>query len=167
MEYLFQSPLGPLILGFSGKTLTSLRGGEGLETGLPIAAEGGEYVGRVCAWLSDYFAGKNPSPENIAYKASGSAFQERVWKILGGLPYGYCVTYGFLASLITPGGRGRLLARAVGNAVASNPIWIIIPCHRVIRANGDPGKYAGGAEMKKALLRIEGIIFSESCLKKN
>lgn len=167
MEFSYASPLGMLILGFSGNTLTSLRGLERAEDGVPNVSRGGPSVSRVSNWLSDYFDGKNPSTEELDFRVRGSAFQERVWALLRELPYGYCVTYGFLASLLTPGRKGRLLARAVGNALASNPIWIIIPCHRVIRADGELGKYAGGEAMKKALLRLEGVELPASCLKEN
>lgn len=117
-------------------------------------------------WLEAYFKGENPPADALNLKAAGTAFQERVWKSLRAIPYGYCVTYGFLARMIAPQTKKRrLLARAVGGALAANPIWIIIPCHRVIRSDGSLGKYAGGAEMKRALLRLEGCDLKESLLK--
>lgn len=168
MEYLYASPLGMLLLGFSGQTLTALRSVQGEPVHLPFAEKAKGKVEEAADWLSAYFAGKNPSPGDLDFQAKGTAFQERVWKLLIELPYGYCVTYGFLARLLTPGMRaGRLLARAVGNALACNPIWIIIPCHRVIRSNGEIGQYAGGTAMKKALLLHEGVEFPASCLEKN
>lgn len=155
MEILFESPFGKFILGFSGDTLTSLRLAENLPPGLTMMPE--DEANEIVTWLQAYFAGRNPSTSGLNFKAKGSTFQERVWKMLGEIPYGYCVTYGFLSQLLAPGTRkSRLLARAVGNALASNPIWIIIPCHRVIRANGEIGNYAGGKAMKYALLKIEG-----------
>ena len=162
MEYSLDSPFGPLILGFSGGQLTSLRLA-GQDSAPPYRAGGaGAGAEMVAEWLRAYFAGENPEPGAIAFKAKGTAFQERVWEALLGIPYGYCVTYGFVAGLLSRGKRpGRLLARAVGNALARNPIWIIVPCHRVIRANGDLGNYAGGVDMKRALLRLEGAALRE------
>lgn len=166
MEYLVESPMGTLLLGFSGSTLTSLR--------IAVEEDVQPYSERsantkeeeVIAWLKAYFAGENPPTANLDFKAKGTAFQERVWKALQSIPYGYCMTYSFLAGLLAPGKRpGRLLARAVGNALAHNPIWIIIPCHRVIRANGELGNYAGGVEMKKALLKLEGAELPDYLLK--
>lgn len=154
MEYTFNSPLGKLVLGFSDHVLTSLRLSENPDF---AAATPDSEAAEVAEWLRAYFSGSNPSVSSLKFRAYGSSFQERVWKTLAEIPYGYCVTYGFLAQLLAPGTRkSRLLARAVGNALASNPIWIIIPCHRVIRANGDIGNYAGGRAMKCALLKIEG-----------
>ena len=161
-----ESPIGTLLVGFSGSTLSSLRLalGENVPSYSEACASAKEE--QVITWLKAYFAGENPSPENLDFKATGTAFQERVWKALQSIPYGYCMTYSFLAGLLAPGKRpGKLLARAVGNALARNPIWIIIPCHRVIRANGELGNYAGGIEMKKALLKLEGAELPEYLFK--
>lgn len=164
MEFFFDSPLGKLLLIFSGNSLVALRVLKADEGIIPAADRGGAYVSRVCDWLSDYFDGKNPTADNLDIRTRGSVFQEKVWALLKRLPYGYCVTYGYLASLLVSGGKGRLMARAVGNALASNPIWIIIPCHRVIRSDGELGNYAGGLAMKKALLRLEGVDLPASSL---
>lgn len=157
MEFIYQSPAGPLRLEFSGQALTALRAASLEERALPAAEGAGHAASAVAAWLKAYFRGENPSLENIFYKAQGTPFQERVWKLLSAIPYGTSVTYGFLAGLLA-GRREKtgLLGRAVGGALAKNPIWIIIPCHRVIRSSGEIGSYAGGQAMKKALLKLEG-----------
>lgn len=165
MEFLLDSPVGTLLLGFSGNSLITLRAAQANNKGLPDADKGGGNVYKICDWLSDYFDGKNPSTQDLDIMTRGSAFQERVWTFMKALPYGVCVSYGFLAGQISEGGKGRLLARAVGNAIASNPIWIIIPCHRVIRADGKVGKYGGGWAMKKALLLLEGVDLPSSYIK--
>ena len=85
--------------------------------------------------------------------SSGSPFQRMVWKELQKIPYGQIVTYGQIAARL--GKPGAM--RAVGGANGANPVSIIIPCHRVIAANGGLGGYGGGLEVKRALLELEGI----------
>jgi methylated-DNA-[protein]-cysteine S-methyltransferase len=87
-----------------------------------------------------------------------SEFQRRVLLAEYGIPRGWISTYGRIARhLGVPGG-----ARAVGGALARNPFPIIIPCHRAIRANGELGGFRGGLEMKRSLLELEGIEFSQT-----
>lgn len=84
-----------------------------------------------------------------------SRFQERVLRMESRIPRGMVSTYARIAiKLHCPGA-----ARAVGGALAHNPFPVIIPCHRVVRSDGSPGGYAGGADMKKQLLELEGIEF--------
>ncbi len=164
MKVIFKSPLGPIHLDFSGDALTALRFYNS-ETVISESCETAP-VRDVFDWLDAYFDGKNPSVENLNFRAKGTAFQERVWHTLIKIPYGYCVSYGYLAKLAMHGTeKGRMLARAVGNAMARNPIWIIIPCHRVIRSSGETGFYGGGAEMKKALLKLENCDFMDHFIK--
>jgi methylated-DNA-[protein]-cysteine S-methyltransferase len=85
--------------------------------------------------------------------SSGTSFQISVWRELLNIPFGKVKTYGEIASKIGKPGA----ARAVGNAVGANPIPIIVPCHRVVATNG-LGGYSGGIEIKKRLLRTEGVI---------
>ncbi|MGH7888970.1 MAG: methylated-DNA--[protein]-cysteine S-methyltransferase, partial [Thermodesulfobacteriota bacterium] len=85
--------------------------------------------------------------------SSGTPFQISVWGELLKIPYGTVTTYGEIAKRVgNPDG-----ARAVGNAVGANPLPIIVPCHRVVASNG-LGGYSGGMEIKKSLLRTEGIL---------
>ena len=87
-----------------------------------------------------------------------SEFQKKVLLTEYGIPRGWVSTYGRIAKYLgVPGG-----ARAVGNALATNPFPIVIPCHRAIRSNGELGGYRGGIEMKRKLLEMEGIEFSTS-----
>lgn len=106
-------------------------------------------------WLEDYFNGRKDSPlPNLAPK--GTDFQKAVWEILLEIPYGHVTTYGEIAKKIaTSRGLYSMSAQAVGGAVGHNPISILIPCHRVVGANGSLTGYAGGLERKKALLHIE------------
>lgn len=110
-------------------------------------------------WLDRYFRGEKPEIDEIKINPQGSEFQETIWKLLLGIPYGQTVTYGYLAkkyAIIM--GRKSMSAQAVGGAVGHNPISIIVPCHRVIGAAGGLTGYAGGIEIKKALLKLEGVL---------
>lgn len=109
---------------------------------------------KVCRWLDEYFRGHNPEI-NFKLNPQGTKFRKKVWKILSEIPYGETVTYGDIASKISE----RMSAQAVGGAVGANPIAIIIPCHRVIGADGRLTGYAGGISRKKELLEIEKSIF--------
>jgi methylated-DNA-[protein]-cysteine S-methyltransferase len=108
-------------------------------------------------WLFNYFqsakAGQPPSPPTFLLRPKGSPFQQSVWDYLLKIPPGKTVTYGDVAKAINSA------PRAVGQAVGTNPIPIIIPCHRVVAANG-LGGYSGfgGVESKKKLLHLESLL---------
>ena len=103
--------------------------------------------------LAEYFAGTRRS-FTVPLRPKGTAFQLRVWDALLNIPYGETRSYGEIAKAIgCPRG-----ARAVGMANNRNPIIIMIPCHRVIGANGKLVGYAGGLHSKEALLRLEGVL---------
>lgn len=115
-----------------------------------------------CNWLDRYFAGDKPSPGELNLKPRGSEFRKAVWNILRQIPYGETMTYGEIAQRISMDyGMEHMSAQAVGGAVGHNPISIIIPCHRVVGANGSMTGYAGGIDKKVALLRHEGIVVDE------
>lgn len=106
-------------------------------------------------WLDIYFSGKEPdfTPK---IKTNGSLFREEVWDILRKIPYGTTATYGEIAKEIAQNrGVEKISPQAVGGAVGSNPIGIIIPCHRVVGANGNLTGYAGGLGNKIRLLTLE------------
>jgi len=104
--------------------------------------------------LTDYFAGKRSSFDLPLDLANGSDFQQRVWRALLKIPYGRYSTYGELAQHL---GQAQA-ARAVGTAVGRNPLSIIVPCHRVVGANGALTGYAGGLWRKMDLLQREGTL---------
>lgn len=113
-------------------------------------------------WLDIYFSGRNPDfiPK---LQIEGTPFQQSVWKILQTIPYGQTTTYGEIAKIIARHkGISRMSAQAVGNAVGKNPFPIIIPCHRVIGANGKLVGYGGGLDRKIKLLELEGIRITDS-----
>lgn len=100
--------------------------------------------------ITEYFDGRRQEFD-LPLTFAGTDFQKKVWHALTEIPYGETVTYGALAERIgCPGG-----ARAVGAANHCNPLPILVPCHRVVGAGGNLTGYAGGVEMKKALLELE------------
>ena len=109
-------------------------------------------------WLNRYFDGKKPSISELSLAPIGGEFRQTVWKMLTEIPYGEVITYGELAQKIAKQrGIERMSAQAVGGAVGRNPISIIIPCHRVVGANGNLTGFSGGIPMKLQLLKQEGI----------
>lgn len=103
--------------------------------------------------LADYFAGRRTRFDLPLDLSAGTAFQQAVWKALLTIPPGNHLSYGGLAALI-----GRPAAvRALGAAVGRNPLSVVVPCHRVLGADGSLTGYAGGLDRKAALLRLEGV----------
>ncbi len=100
--------------------------------------------------LAEYFGGGRRAFD-VPLFGAGTPFQQRVWEELLETPYGGTVTYGELARRA---GAAKA-ARAAGQACGRNPILIAIPCHRAVRASGEPGKYKGGEERKRRLLNLE------------
>ena len=164
MDYLWQyaSPLGGMTMVSDGQALVALRfdslrpvGGHsdarrGLQR-LPVFDE-------TCRWLDVYFSGGVPD-FMPALSLRGTPFQEAVWEILRSIPYGQTMTYGEIAARIAAQlGRQRMSAQAVGGAVGRNPIAIVVPCHRVIGADGSLTGYAAGLDRKQRLLQLEHII---------
>lgn len=158
---IYISPLGPIRLLSNGKDLievhTDFWKGRKLsdvsyedDTTLPCIQE-------TIRWLDIYFAGNEPDflPP---LAPQGSSFRKAVWEILLSIPYGKVMTYGEIAQILAATlGMQQMSAQAVGGAVGANPIGIIIPCHRVIGANGNLTGYAGGLRTKIDLLKLEGI----------
>lgn len=113
--------------------------------------------------LAAYFEGRQQTFE-LPLAPRGTPFQTAVWTLLRAIPSGTTVTYGALARQLAEQRQGRLPApQAVGGAVGRNPIAIIIPCHRVLGADGSLTGYAGGLERKAALLALEKQIAADCC----
>jgi len=102
--------------------------------------------------LRDYFDGDLSVIEDLPTETAGTPFQREVWKMLRSIPCGQVMFYGQLAGALNRAGA----ARAVGAANGSNPVSIVVPCHRVIGSNGLLTGYAGGVARKEWLLRHEG-----------
>lgn len=112
---------------------------------------------RTREWLDLYFAGKAPSPAELPLAPAGTPFRQTVWKLLLEIPYGQAITYGQLSWRTAEAlGRPSMAAQAVGSAAGHNPISIIIPCHRLVGADGSLTGYAGGLARKQWLLFHEG-----------
>ncbi len=155
----YDSPLGGILLAADDVGLTGLwfdgqkyfaRGlsNERIAQETPILTEAKR-------WLDIYFTGKKPDFTPPLHPI-GSAFRRSVWEILLQIPYGQTATYGEIArQLAKKQGLERMSAQAVGGAVGHNKISIIIPCHRVVGADGSLTGYAGGIGKKEKLLELE------------
>jgi O-6-methylguanine DNA methyltransferase len=151
-----ETPLGPLNLYFTEAGLSALEfGGPEPETGdSPPPAALLPMIEAVQQKLADYFAGRPPDFSTLSLDPRGTAFQLKVWQELRKIPRGGAISYRELA---IRAGRPRA-ARAVGQANAANPIPLIIPCHRVIAADGTLGGYSSGLDRKRWLLEHEGAM---------
>jgi len=106
-------------------------------------------------WLDRYFAGGAPDPRELPLGARATEFQARVREAMLDIPYGETTTYGEIAKRIERETGKRQSARAVGGAVGHNPLCLIVPCHRVVGANGNLTGFGGGIDMKVKLLEHE------------
>lgn len=153
MEYYgyYRSPLGDLLLVSDGEALTGLYMNRDIPqnlSSLPVFETAGK-------WLEDYFRG-NPRRIDFPFRTAGTDFQKRVWKILETIPWGETRTYGQIARQVAAElGKEKMSAQAVGGAVGKNPVSIVIPCHRVVGADGSMTGYAGGIPNKEWLLEHE------------
>lgn len=111
-----------------------------------------ELVSSVAGWIGRYLDGERERmPFDIA--PVGTPFQKSVWDVIAGIPYGGTLSYSALASAI---GRPDAV-RAVASACASNPVSLLVPCHRVVGSDGTLTGYAGGVDAKASLLAMEGL----------
>ena len=108
---------------------------------------------KTCAQLTEYFAGTRTTFD-LPLEFSGTDFQLQVWQMLRAIPYGTTTSYGELARRL----GDPTASRAVGAANGQNPIPVIVPCHRVIGANGDLTGFGGGLDRKRWLLEHEGAL---------
>lgn len=150
------TPLGAMLLVGTSTALCGLYfhdqvGIDRVDAGRPGAAAVLDAVRRQ---LDAYFGGE-PIAFDVRVAADGTAFEQRVWAELRRIPRGTTTTYAEIAQRI---GCPRGAARAVGAANGRNPVSIIVPCHRVVGANGALTGYAGGLARKSALLQLEGAI---------
>lgn len=157
----YVSPMGNIVLAGDGTALTGLwfEGQKWFGAGLTDGAERAELpvFGQTKKWLDIYFGGGEPA-FTPAVALRGSEFQIAVWNVLSAIPYEKTVTYGEIAKNLTAVTGRKTSARAVGSAVGRNPVSIIVPCHRVLGADGSLTGYAGGVERKRELLRLEGVL---------
>lgn len=172
MDYVakYASPLGEIFLASDGENLTGLwfdnqkyfmniLSSENEERMLPIFV-------KVSSWLDRYFNGEKPEVD-FSIKPRGSEFRQLVWNRLIQIPYGETITYGEIAEELELRIGKPMSAQAVGGAVGHNPISVIIPCHRVVGANGNLTGYAGGIDKKVYLLNLENKGNKKNLLKSN
>lgn len=163
----YSSPLGSIMLASDGDNLVGLW----LEGQKYFAATVAEEIterpdlpvfAATQDWLDRYFTGQRPAISDVPLAPEGGAFRKAVWDILCKIPYGEVTTYGEIAKkMAAQMNKVSMSAQAVGGAVGHNPISIIIPCHRVVGANGSLTGYAGGIDKKVKLLELEGVEMSE------
>ena len=145
----YPSPVGTLYLTADACGLTGI-------WMHPEKTEDFPVLSQAKSWLDAYFSG-NPAEIPFPLNPRGTAFQKQVWDILLTIPYGKTTTYGAIArEMAVRTSREKMSAQAVGQAVGANPISILIPCHRVVGANGKLTGYAGGLDKKLWLLHHEG-----------
>lgn len=151
MHARLDSPVGPLSVAASAAGLTHVLFGARAEARGDGSAEAARHLEAACAQLEAYFAGLRRTFE-LTLAPAGTSFQRAVWRALEDIPFGQTITYAELARRI---GRPQAV-RAVGAANGKNPISIVVPCHRVIGADGTLTGYGGGLEVKARLLAHEG-----------
>lgn len=153
----YDSPLGPVILAANGGRLAGLWFTE--QRHLPdmhawTTGAQEPVLQSARQQLDEYFAGQRTDFDLPLDLSGGSAFQQAVWRALLSIPLGTLSSYGAVSTAI---GRPSAV-RAVGGAIGRNPLGIVVPCHRVIGADGSLTGYAGGLERKTALLKLEGLL---------
>jgi methylated-DNA-[protein]-cysteine S-methyltransferase len=146
---IYESPLGPLTLSGEAGVLRGMWF-PGRSAALDEARRDPALFADATAQLEQYFRGERTRFE-LVLELTGTPFQRRVWEALREIPYGATVSYGELAETIGRADR----VRAVGAAVGRTPVPIIVPCHRVIGADGSLTGYGGGLQRKRALLDLE------------
>jgi methylated-DNA-[protein]-cysteine S-methyltransferase len=142
------SPIGPLTAVREDGVLVGLwMGPTDVED---LGPRDDEAFADVRAQLDEYFAGSRTSFD-LALRASGNALQRAVWELIAAIPYGATRTYGELAGDL----GDRSLAQAVGAACGRNPLPVVVPCHRVVGADGSLVGFGGGLDRKRFLLDLE------------
>ena len=158
-QAVLDSPIGPLT------ALATARGMAGLWFGDQTLGPGAldvppdarnPHIAAMRRWLDAYWSGQDPSPQTVPLDLHGTPFQRAVWQALLTIALGRTKSYGEVAAQV----GGGAVPRATGTAVGRNPVSILVPCHRVIGANGSLTGYAGGLPRKQALLVHEGVLLA-------
>lgn len=152
----YRSPQGPMLITATPKGLAGVyfKGQKHFPDSRPWRRDSRHPVlRRARRELGEYFAGKR-TRFDVPLDPQGTAFQRKVWKAIGKVTFGRTLTYGELARRAGHPGS----ARAAGAATGRNPIGIIVPCHRILGANGALTGYAGGLSRKRKLLALEGAL---------
>lgn len=150
---IYHSPVGDMQLEYENGAVTALKT---VKAGVQPEGAPDALAETVFRQLDEYFAGTRTAFD-FPCAPQGTPFQQKVWAALCEIPYGETRSYKQIAEAV---GKPKA-CRAVGMANNRNPIIIVIPCHRVIGANGALTGYGGGLEMKRALLELEGAAYME------
>lgn len=160
----FLSPVGELTAIASERGLCALEFGPRVERQLRRFARHGHstelvsgpspHLDAVGAWMEAYFNGRFGCEPHVKLDMVGTRFELDVWQALRRIGNGHLTTYGHIAEALP----GKTSARAIGQAVGANPVAIVVPCHRVLSANGSLTGYSGGLSAKSWLLRHEGSL---------
>jgi len=153
------SPIGPLTALATAKGIAGLWFDD--QTHHPGALDApvdptNPHIVALQRWLDAYWAGREPSPGEVVLDLHGTPFQRAVWTALLTIPFGHTKSYGEIAAQVGSGA----VPRATGAAVGRNPVSIVVPCHRVIGADGSLTGYAGGLPRKERLLQHEGVLLT-------
>lgn len=149
-QYKFESDVCTIYLAADETGLTNL---STRKMDLPLLETPTKILKQAVKELNEYFAGKR-TKFDVPLNPVGTEFQKAVWKELTRIPYGKTISYQELALRINK----PKAVRAVGAANGKNPLWMIVPCHRVIGKNGSMTGYAGGISLKKKLLLLESSL---------
>lgn len=161
LQFEMPSPIGKLFLIASDKGLceiswTKVKGIVTTTKPKSPSTPSEKFLAQAQKELNEYFSGKRKK-FNVPLDVQGTDFQKKVWNQLSQIPYGETRSYKDVASKI----KNPQAMRAVGTANGCNPVSIIVPCHRVIAADGTLGGYEGGLDRKKKLLALEGLILTK------
>lgn len=163
-RYRYTSPLGEIIISGGIEKLHTLRFANPIDD-LSLYTElrsntDNEWSEKTLHWLDSYFGGNIPQ-EIPELELNLTLFRKQILALTQDIPYGETRTYGDLGRMQSAYTNHRYVSpRAVGAALGANPIWLIIPCHRVIGAKGKLTGYAGGLELKEKLLMLEQDVMS-------
>ena len=147
--FFYDSPLGSILIKENGSAITHLYFSDEVISPDAVCRES-DLLKKAAVQLSEYFAGERRQFD-LPLALNGTTFQLRVWKALQDIPYGQTRSYGQIAQAT----GNQKASRAVGMANSKNPVSIIVPCHRVIGANGKLVGYGGGLKRKAYLLELE------------
>ncbi len=156
----YKSPISDILLSSDGENITGLLLSKQrfpIDTSCTVQKDNLPLFKITKKWLDSYFMGENPNAADIPISAEGTPFKKRVWNEVYKIPYGKTAAYSDIANSIS----NKMSAQAIGNALAHNPILILIPCHRVIGKNGKLTGFSAGENIKLKLLELEGVNIGE------
>ncbi len=156
--YIYKCLIGDLVLRADNKGLFAIEIAseeDNLDSSLFTSLSKNEHINAAINWLNLYFIGTTPDID-VTLNLNATPFQKEVWEITRSIPFGATTTYGDIARLIAKNrGIKSMSAQAVGTALGSNPLLIMIPCHRVIGADQSLKGYRAGTKIKQLLLDYE------------